>query len=164
MKKALKSLTVTSLVLSGGFLFGFNEQTSAASLQSNKAEMEQSEVVYNVSGISTEQGERKLSKGIGVNTYEFSFYDLTDLRGTKFFTLTPGSSKNFLGDDDISSIEMPPSSSITLYTDLDYEGKTITFRNEDESDYLTVNLDKHSIKGTNKKWNNNVGSLRTKRI
>ncbi|MBC6972591.1 hypothetical protein H9I32_09330 [Bacillus sp. Xin] len=144
MKKVLKSLTVTSLVLSGGFLFGFSEQTSAASLQSNKAE------------VSTENR--------GIASYEFSFYDLSDLRGTKFFTLTPGSSKNFLGDDDISSIEMPPSSSITIYTDLNYEGKTKTFRNESESDYLTINLDEHYIKGTNKKWNNKVGSLKTKRI
>ncbi len=144
VKKVLKSLTVTSLVLSGGFLFGFSEQTSAASPQSNKAE------------VSTENR--------GIASYEFSFYDLSDLRGTEFFTLTPGSAKNFLGNDDISSIKMPPSSSITIYTDLNYEGKTKTFRNESESDYLTVNLDEHYIKGTNKKWNNKVGSLKTKRI
>ncbi|MBD5800442.1 hypothetical protein BHU24_10435 [Bacillus pseudomycoides] len=144
MKKVLKSVTVTSLVLSGGFLFGFSEQTSAASLQSNKAE------------ISIENR--------GIASYEFSFYDLSDLRGTKFFTLTPGSTKNFLGDDDISSIKMPPSSSITLYSDLDYEGKKITIRNTDDSDYLTVNLDEYYIDGTNKTWNNRVGSLKTKRI
>ncbi|PDZ12251.1 hypothetical protein CON70_06965 [Bacillus pseudomycoides] len=144
MKKVLKSVTVTSLVLSGGFLFGFSEQTSAASLQSNKAE------------ISIENR--------GIASYEFSFYDLSDLRGTKFFTLTSGSTKNFLGDDDISSIKMPPSSSITLYSDLDYEGKKITIRNTDDSDYLTVNLDEYYIDGTNKTWNNRVGSLKTKRI
>ncbi|CAI8740762.1 hypothetical protein COM13_12675 [Bacillus pseudomycoides] len=144
MKKVLKSVTVTSLVLSGGFLFGFSEQTSAASPQSNKAE------------VSIENR--------GIASYEFSFYDLSDLRGTKFFTLTSGSTKNFLGDDDISSIKMPPSSSITLYSDLDYEGKKITIRNTDDSDYLIVNLDNYYIDGTNKTWNNRVGSLKTKRI
>lgn len=144
MKKLLKSLTVTSLVLSGGFLFGFSEQAGAMDTQTSKSE------------VSTEN--------IGIASYEFSFYDLSDLRGTEFFTLTPGSSKNFVGDAGISSIKMPPSSSMTLYRDQDYEGKKITIKNTDESSYLTVNLNEYYIDGTDKKWNNKVGSIKTKRI
>ncbi|PHB31875.1 hypothetical protein COE80_00005 [Bacillus pseudomycoides] len=141
MKKLLKSVTVTSLVLSGGFLFGFSEQASATSPHSNKAE------------VSIENR--------GIASYEFSFYDLTDWRGTEFFTLTPGSSKNFLGNDDISSIKMPPSSYIIIYSDSNYEGYEKRIENPSESKYKKVNLDKYYMGDTDKKWNNNVGSLKT---
>ncbi|MEN1938986.1 hypothetical protein AAIE21_26535 [Paenibacillus sp. 102] len=140
MKKALKSLTVTSLVLSGGFLFGFSEQTSAASPQSNKAEVS--------------------NENRGIASYEFTFYDLTDWR-TEFFTLTPGSSKNFLGNYDISSIKMPPSSYIIIYSDSNYEGYEKRIENPSESNYKKVNLDKYYMGDTDKKWNNRVGSLKT---
>ncbi|OOZ79368.1 hypothetical protein BHL35_15415 [Bacillus cereus] len=141
MKRVLKSLTVTSLVLSGGVLFGLSEQASAASPQSYKAE------------VSTENR--------GIASYKFSFYDLSDLRGTEFFTLTPGSAKNFLGNDDISSIEMPPSSYIIIYSDLNYEGHEKRIENRSKTKYKTVNLDNYYMGDTDETWNNNVGSLRT---
>ncbi|KAB2395332.1 MULTISPECIES: hypothetical protein [Bacillus cereus group] len=141
MKKVLKSLTVTSLVLSGGFLFGFSEQASAASPQTSKSEF------------STENR--------GIASYKFSFYDLSDLRGTEFFTLTPGSAKNFLGDDDISSIEMPPSSYIIIYSDLNYEGYERRIENRSETKYKKVNLENYYMGDTDKTWNNKVGSLKT---
>lgn len=144
MKSVLKSLTVTSLVLSGGFLFGFSEQTSAASLQSDKAE------------VSTEKK--------NIASYEFSFYDLSDLRGTLFFTLLPGSSKSSVGNDDISSIEMPPSSYVILYSDFDYEGRKIRIENTSTSRYKTVNLSDYYFDGSNLKCNNNVGSLKTGKL
>ncbi|PGV80481.1 hypothetical protein [Bacillus cereus] len=141
MKRVLKSLPVTSLVLSGGVLFGFGEQASAASPQSYKVE------------VSTENR--------GIASYKFSFYDLSDLRGTEFFTLTPGSAKNFLGNDDISSIEMPPSSYVILYSDLNYEGYEKRIENRSKTKYKTVNLDNYYMGDTDETWNNNVGSLRT---
>ena len=103
--------------------FGFSEQASAASPQSYKVE------------VSTENR--------GIASYKFSFYDLSDLRGTEFFTLTPGSAKNFLGNDDISSIEMPPSSYIILYSDLNYEGYEKRIENRSKTKYKTVNLDNY---------------------
>ncbi|MFP7737533.1 hypothetical protein ACLHDF_30390 [Priestia aryabhattai] len=164
MKKVLQSLTVTSLVLGGGSLFGFSEQASAAGPQSSKVEMEKSEVGHKASGISTEQGERKLSTDIGIQTSLFYFYDYRDFEDL-FFTMTPGSSKNFLGDaqDDISSISIPPHSYIILYSDLNYEGHQVKIEN-DESSYLHVDLEDYYFDETDIDCNNSVGSLRTGRI
>ncbi|MEI4623958.1 hypothetical protein KFD70_25670 [Bacillus pfraonensis] len=164
MKKVLQSLTITSLVLGGGFFFGFSEQASAANPQSGKVEMEKSKVDHKAPGISTKQGEKKLSKEIGVQDSSFEFYDDRNFNNL-LFTMYPDQWIEDLGffdvNDKISSVIIPPRSAVVLYYDKNFSGHSKTIKNRYYSSYKKVDLYKEYFDDTTIDCSNSVRSLQT---